>query len=58
MSALAAEVDNPRTWETQYHMIMALADCGCFEALPLLRSIICAKVEHMVLVALATPSDA
>jgi hypothetical protein len=39
MQALEKEIKNPRTWETQYHMIMALADIRYLEALPLLYKI-------------------
>lgn len=51
ISALETEIRNPRTWETQYHMVMALAECSCYEALPQLRRMTDTKVEHMVLVA-------
>ena len=32
LAALHAEVDDPRTWETQYQMVMALAECVYLEA--------------------------
>src|SRR5262245_42924676 len=34
LAALRDEVRDPRTWETQYHMIMALAEAGYAPALP------------------------
>jgi HEAT repeat protein len=39
LEALQREVRDRRTWETQYHLIMALAECGCPEALPYLRDL-------------------
>jgi HEAT repeat protein len=36
LAALKKEVQDPRTWETQYQMIMALGECGCRDALPYL----------------------
>jgi len=38
-AALANEVRIAGTWETQYQMIMALAECACAEALPLVEEI-------------------
>lgn len=32
LNALVEELKDKRTWETQYHMIVALSDCGCMEA--------------------------
>lgn len=32
LNALVEELQDKRTWETQYHMIVALSDCGCMEA--------------------------
>lgn len=32
LHALAEELKDKRAWETQYHMIVALSDCGCIEA--------------------------
>ena len=37
LQALEREIADPRTWETQYQLIMALAECGYIEALPSLR---------------------
>ena len=37
MDALANEVMDDRTWETQYQMVMALAECGYTPALEWLR---------------------
>ena len=39
LEALRREVRDPRTWETQYQMIMALATCGHQPALPFLREL-------------------
>ncbi len=36
LAALRKEVEDARTWETQYQMIMAIGECGYSEALPLL----------------------
>jgi HEAT repeat protein len=36
LDALAKELNDPRTWETQYQMIMALGHSGVIEAIPLL----------------------
>jgi hypothetical protein len=33
MTALESEVRDPRTWETQYQMVMALGESGCAPAL-------------------------
>lgn len=49
--ALEAELATPRTWETQYHLVMALGESGCQDAIPLLQSIAGRQVEHMVLLA-------
>jgi hypothetical protein len=50
--ALQRELSDPRTWETQYQMIMALAHCGHAEACPLLHALAHKKFEAtMVLVA-------
>lgn len=38
LTALEREVADPRTWETQYQMVMALGECGYREALPLLEA--------------------
>jgi len=38
-AALKKEVEDPRTWETQYQMIMALGECGYKEALSYLKSL-------------------
>lgn len=34
--ALKKEVEDPRTWETQYQIVMALGECECKDALPYL----------------------
>ena len=36
LDVLKREVQDPRTWEAQYQMIMALGECGHREALPYL----------------------
>lgn len=36
LSALENEIQDKRTWETQYQMIMALGECGYQPAIPLL----------------------
>ncbi len=37
LEALTKELNDPRTWETQYQMIMALGQSGATEAIPLLE---------------------
>ena len=39
LDALRREVQDPRTWETQYQMIMALGESGHEPALPVLREL-------------------
>jgi hypothetical protein len=39
LSALKWEMKDPKAWETQYQMIMALGECGYGEALPFLRGL-------------------
>ena len=39
LSALKWEINDPKAWETQYQMIMALGECGYAEALPYLRGL-------------------
>ena len=52
IDALEREIRDPRTWETQYHMIMALAACEGLAGRALLGSIASMSLEHsMVLVA-------
>lgn len=43
--ALSAEVLDPRTWETQYHMIMAIGSCGYVAAAPLLEQLAWEEAE-------------
>ena len=53
LAALRREVRDPRTWETQYHLIMALAACGYTPALPTLDDLTYVPFEAtMVYVAL------
>jgi HEAT repeat protein len=51
LRALEQEIGDRRTWETQYHMVMALAETGCESALPLLHSLISKDLEPMTLTA-------
>jgi HEAT repeat protein len=51
LRALEEEVRDPRTWETQYHMVMAIAENGYAEALPFIRSLVTARLEPMVFTA-------
>jgi HEAT repeat protein len=52
LSALMKELKDPRTWETQYQMIMALGHSGYIEALPLLEILAHERLDAtMVLVA-------
>ena len=39
LEALTLELGDQRTWETQYHLIMALGQTGCTAALPLIREL-------------------
>ena len=51
--ALQRELPDPRTWETQYQMIMAMAHCGYAKAVPLLHDLAHKKFDAtMVLVAI------
>jgi hypothetical protein len=50
--ALAREVQDRRTWETQYQMIMALGESDYRPALPLLEQLRALDLEPMVRVAL------
>lgn len=43
--ALEDEVRDPRTWETQYQLIMALAMSGCREAAPFLEELAARSLE-------------
>jgi HEAT repeat protein len=52
LQALEREVRDPRTWETQYQMVMALAECGYADAVPFLRDLIGRQVEPMVIIAI------
>jgi hypothetical protein len=49
LHALEREVRDPRTWETQYQMIMALGESGYREALPLLESLAQRALEATML---------
>jgi hypothetical protein len=53
LSALAKELQDPRTWETQYQIIMALAECGYKKSLSYLRKLASlASLEPMIYIAL------
>jgi len=52
LAALEKEILDVRTWETQYQMIMAIAESGYTPAIPLLRRISDQPVEPMVLTAI------
>jgi hypothetical protein len=53
LEALGREVQDPRTWETQYQMIMALGTCDHRPALPFLRELALWRFEAtMVYVAI------
>ncbi len=43
LEAVKRELCDPRTWETQYQMIMALGFCGCRESLPYLKQLLTEK---------------
>lgn len=45
LTALEKEVRDPRTWETQYQMIMALGECGYAKALPTLERLAADRFE-------------
>ncbi len=50
--ALRKEVQDPRTWETQYQMIMALGECRYEPSRSFLLELSTRKLEHMVYVAI------
>jgi hypothetical protein len=53
LSALKKEVQDPRTWETQYQMIMALAECSYNKSLTYLWKLASlAGLEPMIYIAL------
>jgi len=49
LDALQREVRDPRTWETQYQMIMALGECRCKDALPYLRELAQTRFESTMI---------
>jgi len=51
LSALQKEAQSPKTWETQYHMIMALGAIRSKNSLELLWSLPQKRLEYMPLVA-------
>ena len=66
LESLRIEVSNPRTWETQYQMIMALGACRYAPALPFLQELSGRRFDATMvyvaigdaLVRLATPEEA
>ena len=52
LSALRAEIQDPKATETQYQMIMALGECGYAEALPFLRGMAKAAQPPLIRVGL------
>ena len=46
LDALSNEISDGRTWETQYHMVMALGECGCHKALPLIDELATRPFYH------------
>lgn len=52
LEALRREVKDPRTWETQYQMIMALGTSGYKAAVPFLLELTGRELEYMVCVAI------
>ena len=54
LEALKKEIQNKRTWETQYHMVMAIGQSGCSCQINDLNNLIkLVELEPMVRVALA-----
>lgn len=53
LNALKDELSDPRTWETQYQMIMALGHTGTTEAIPLLEILAHEKFEGRTMVLVA-----
>ena len=49
LAALQKEVQDVRTWETQYQLVMALGECDYRPALPFLRHLACEQFEATVL---------
>ncbi|MFL5367612.1 MAG: hypothetical protein ACJ78V_04785 [Myxococcales bacterium] len=52
LAAAMKEIRDPRTWETQYQMMMALGACGYQPALPVLRRLKYPELPHMVVCAI------
>ena len=48
LEALREEMKDPRTWETQYQMVMALGECGYREALPYLEELAKKQLEATI----------
>ncbi len=46
LEALQHELQDPRTWETKYQMIMALAECECTRAIELIQALSKAPEEY------------
>lgn len=49
LTALTKEIEDPRSWETQYQMVMALGESGCGEAVPFLQELAARDFEHTML---------
>lgn len=45
LSALRKEVEDPRTWETQYQLVMAIGECQYVDALPFLKDFVVRPLE-------------
>lgn len=52
LAALKEELNDDRTWETQYQMIMAIGHCNYKDALPYIQSLISHQIGGMVDVAI------
>lgn len=49
LSSLQSEIKNPRTWETQYQMIMAIGECNYTPALTFLNELASKKFKASML---------
>lgn len=45
LAALCKEIEDPRTWETQYQLVMAIGECRYEEALPFLRQFVAMPLD-------------
>lgn len=46
LAALKWEIKNPKSWDTQYQMILAIGECGYAEALPYLQGMAKLPRQH------------